>query len=134
MSSKFYAEAEKKAEETAKICKITDSYEIQKIKCVELENLMKEEGRELVDSLNIMGGDIQKAMVNGLLQGINTSHRYLQGEFWGVMLKLIKAYGASEFHDPRNKWAVDMCKRMAMAGEDPRTEEVLYEHKKAHTY
>jgi hypothetical protein len=134
MSGKFLTEATLKAKELAEICDITDSGEINKLKCEKLKELMKVEGRELVDSLNVVGHDIEKAVLDGLLEGINTSHRYLQGEFWGLMLKLIKAYGDSKFHDARNKWAVDMCRRMAKAGEDPRIEEVLDEHIKSNSY
>lgn len=130
MSSKFYYEAEKVAKETAAECEITDSLKVREMTCENLKSLMVQEGQELTEALNVMGSDIQEAVVSGFLEGIQSSHRYLQGEFWTVMLKIIKAYGDTDRFDARNEWAVQMCKRMAIAGGDPGTEKVLEEHKK----
>jgi len=128
MTENLYRKAEKEAKKVAEICKIDNGWEIRKITCEHLKELMVEEAKTIVDSLNIMGGDVQEAVLEGMLEGINKSHRSLQGEFWGVMLKLIKKYGESKYFDPRNEWAVKMCRRMAIAGEDPRTKEVLESH------
>lgn len=134
MSSKTYENAKAEAQEYAKFLEITDSMEIRKMTCENLQKSMKEIGSDIVDSLNIVGSDVQEAAIKGFLKGINSSHRYLQGEFWGVMLKIIKAYGETEHFDARNEWAVHMCKRMAIAGEDPDTAELLFSHRNRYKY
>jgi len=131
MSAGLYDIAEKEAKEMAEMLKITDSWKIREMTLENLKKLMVEKGAELVESLNIMGNDVGDAVVDGLFTGIINSHRYLQGEFWPVMvkvLKLIGKYGDTNSFDGRNQFAVEMCKRMAIAGEDPRTMEVLQKH------
>jgi len=118
MSENLYYKAKEKAEETARICEITDSGEIRKIITEELTKLTQEMSETLVDTLNCSGGGVHEAVLEGFLAGVNRSHRYLQGEFWSTMLKVIKKYGESEYFDARNEFAVKMCKRMAEAGEN----------------
>ena len=134
MSSKLFDAAWEKAETMAKACKITDTSKIREMACDYLKEETQKYGQELVDSLNIMGGDVQQAVLDGLSEGLNRTHRELQSEFWKLMLKLITRYGNLKYHDGRNKWAVDMCKRMGMAGEDPRTEEILNKHIEDHRF
>lgn len=134
MSSKIYNDAQAKAKEDAADCEITDSMEIRKMTCQNLQASMKEVGSDLVESINTIGSDVQEAVIKGFLEGVNSSHRYLQGEFWGVMVKIIKEYGEKEHFDARNEWAVQMCKRMAIAGEDPGTAELLFSHKNRYKY
>jgi hypothetical protein len=124
----LYWEIDKEVREVAKNCDITDVCEINKMICTRLKEKMVEEGRKIVDSLNIMDSDVKNAVMEGLLNGIFSTHRTLQGDFWDGMLKLIKKYGETKYFDARNEWAVKMCQRMAMAGEDPRTDEVLKKH------
>lgn len=123
--SALYNRIEKKVNDAAKEFGITDSCRIREMICDGIRDEMVEEARTLTDTLNTMGNDIQEAVINGFLDGLKYSHRYLQGEFWGAMLKIIKKYGETEHFDARNEWAVNMCRRMAMAGEDPRTKELL---------
>ena len=117
MSSEIYAAAKEKADDMAKCLKIEDGFEIRKMTCEYVKKAMVKEGQEIVDTLNIMGGDFHTAVLEGMLEGIQTSHRHLQGEFWLVMLKLIKKYGETDRYDGRNQFAVKMCQRMAEAGE-----------------
>jgi len=123
--SKMYIELEEEARETAKEYGVTDPCRIREMVCIRIKGKMIEEAQKLTDTLNSMGNDVQEAVINGFLEGLQRSHRYLQGEFWGAMLKIIKKYGETEYFDARNEWAVKMCARMAMAGEDPKTEEIL---------
>jgi len=123
--SEMYRRIEKEVTAVAEEFKITDSCRIRGMVCEGIQKEMTKEAQKLTDTLNTMGSDIQEAVINGFLDGLKYSHRYLQGEFWGAMLKIIKKYGETKHFDARNEWAVKMCARMAMAGEDPNTEEVL---------
>jgi hypothetical protein len=51
--------------------------------------------------------------VEGLFEGIQKTHRYIQGEFWTVIAKIIDKYGKTEFFDARNEFAVQMCQRIS---------------------
>ena len=113
----LYHEAEKKAKEVAESCEITDSCEITKMICEEMKREMVEIGKTLADALNVMGNDVQEAVQEGLLEGLQRSHRELQSNFWQSMLVVIKKYGDSDLFDGRNEWATKMCKRMAVAAE-----------------
>ena len=90
------------------------NFEDSAIKREWMDQKFKEEmgklGQTLVDSLNTMG--CTELATEGLVQGILQTHRYLQGEFWTVMVNVIKAYGKTEYFDGRNEFAVEMCKRM----------------------
>lgn len=113
----LYREAEAIAKNHAEALGITDSWEIRKLICEELKKEMVKVGQALTDSLNIMGGDIEEAVQDGLLEGLQRSHRELQSNFWKSMLIIIKKYGDTEYFDGRNGWAVEMCKRMGIAAE-----------------
>lgn len=130
MSAGIYHIIEENVKEVAASFNITDGSTIRQMINEELKKKMKEKGRELVDTLNIMGGDVQEAAKEGLLEGIMSSHPYLQGEFWSVMLKIIDGYGKNKFVDARNEFAVEMCQRMAVAGDDHQTREVLKDYVK----
>ena len=122
--SGIYYEVKEEIEKRAALLEITDHNEINEMINERIQERSIEMFRSIIETLSMTGGS-GDAVKSGLQEAIRTTHRYTQGEFWSAMLKVIKAYGDSEYHDPRNKFAVDMCKRMAMAGEDPRTEEVL---------
>ena len=79
-----------------------------------LDELLVSAVETIMDELN--GGNPQD-VARVMLGQITKSHRFLQGEFWSSMLKVIKQYGELEHFDPRNEFAVKMCKRMAEAGE-----------------
>ena len=101
--------------------------ELSKIKREETVKRISEAVQQLIDTTN--RGN-KEELVEGLMDGFLRSHRYLQSEMWQVLLDFIKAYGEQEHFDARNGWAVDMCKRMHMAGYDPSTDEVLKKHYK----
>ena len=130
--STLYHSAKAEVEKITEACEITDRIEIDKMIMERIKTKMVEVGEMLTDSLNIMDEDVHKTVVEGLLQGINRSHRYLQGEFWQNMLKVINEYGNNKHFDGRNHYAVEMCKRMAIAGEDSRTMDVLQKHLEDH--
>lgn len=68
--------------------------------------------KELVDAFN---GSHSESVIDGMLQGIVGSHRYLQGEFWIGMRKLVEKYSQldeSMYFDGRNQFARQMCERM----------------------
>ena len=50
-------------------------------------------------------------IAEGIYKGITNEHRFLQGEFWVVMEKVIAKYQDAPC-DPRNEFATDMCKAM----------------------
>lgn len=130
--SDLYWETKKEIDTFAKNLKIDDHNTIREMVNEKMKEKMTGMMKQVIDTLSMTGiGDITQGSVT---EALRTTHRYTQGEFWGTMLKVIKAYGEQEHFDARNKWAVDMCKRMAMAGEDPRTEEILKQHIKDTTY
>ncbi|MFW6219611.1 MAG: hypothetical protein ACOC33_02080 [bacterium] len=49
-------------------------------------------------------------LAKAIFDGISKQHRYLQGEFWLVFAKVIQMYSETEWVDPRNKFAKDICK------------------------
>ena len=113
MSSIWY-EAEQEAKAISGVEEI-DSHERRNI----IEGILKKKVTELterlVDGFNTMGSE--DVVREGMFDGIQRSHRYLQGEFWKGMLKVIKNYGENKHFDARNEFAVKMCKRMGEAGE-----------------
>jgi len=75
--------------------------------------------KELVDAFNSTGsGDI---VVDGILDGITHSHRYLQSEFWAGMICLMERYSQLPDHyfDPRNELYKTITKRMGRVAHDP---------------
>ena len=72
---------------------------------------------ELVELTNSTANDAE-IIAEGIYQGIAKSHRYLQGEFWIVMEKVIRKYQDAP-SDPRNQFAKDMCRAM-IKGNDER--------------
>lgn len=72
----------------------------------------------IVDDLNASGS--KNLVVDGMLQGIIKSHRYLQGEFWMAMSQLCKKYSELDdrYFDERNRFAKDLAKRMAEGAEN----------------
>ena len=80
---------------------------------------------ELIDVCNSTVG--KDPFVKGMVDGINSQHRYLQGEFWNLMTKVIDQYSKQNDNhfDGRNEWARDMCKRISFAVNNPQKIETL---------
>jgi len=128
--SDLYYEAKKEAESMTKSCDITDSEEIRGMTEEYLEKKVIKNMKLIIESLSMT--TLDKVVISGVTEALRTTHRYTQGEFWGSMLKIIKAYGEQEHFDARNEWAVKMCQRMAIAGENPQTDELLDQYIKDH--
>ncbi len=81
----------------------------------ELTNLM----REVVDAFNCTAYKTEAAAA--MLDGINTSHRHLQAEFWDGMIKMMSMYSQQEdrFFDARNEVYKVIIGRMAKVALDP---------------
>lgn len=81
---------------------------------------IKELAMTLVDSLNTMG--VENSFVEGFMQGLHSSHRELQSNFWKMVLKLMKdnaTLDTSRYFDGRNEWTKNMCKCAYIAGYSP---------------
>lgn len=80
--------------------------------------MVSETAAQLVDDLNASGS--KDKVVDGIIQGLTKSHRYLQGEFWMAMIEVCKKYSELEdrYFDPRNAFAKDLAKRMAEGAEN----------------
>lgn len=84
----------------------------------------------VMDLIDVCNSTLGKApFVNGMIEGINSKHRYLQGEFWNLMTKVIDQYSKQDnnYFDDRNEWARDMCKRITFAVNNPHKIEHLME-------
>lgn len=81
----------------------------------ELTNLV----REVVDAFNCTAYKTEAAAA--ILDGINTSHRQLQAEFWEGMIKMMSMYSQQEdrFFDGRNEVYKVIIGRMAKVAFDP---------------
>ena len=70
----------------------------------------------LVRLTNSFGSD--KAVADGILEGIQKSHNTLQQCFWRVMQQVVKGYGESKYTDLRNDASVEYCKATARIADD----------------
>lgn len=83
----------------------------------ELTNLM----RKVVDAFNCTAYKTEAAAA--ILDGINTSHRQLQAEFWEGMIKVMDKYSQQDEHqffDGRNANYRELIGRMAKVAYWPR--------------
>ena len=81
----------------------------------DVSNLM----RKLVDAFNASGSS--DVVIEGMLDGINRSHRHLQYEFWNNFIVLMDKYSSQDedrFFDGRNLVCRQMTQRMALASCD----------------
>lgn len=71
--------------------------------------------RELVDAFNSSAS--QDVVITGMLEGITTSHRFLQTEFINGLIKLFDQYAELDerYFDGRNQAYKYVCDRMAKA-------------------
>jgi len=78
----------------------------------------------IMDLVNIMGSD--KAVVEGILESLQGTHRTLQQNFWRVMIQIMKQY--SEWRsDLRNEGSVTFCKAVKeMLEKNPEKEYLPY--------
>lgn len=113
--SELWYEAEKEAKKLS-FFETLDSHERRKLIESKLKKKASELSEKLVDAFNTMG--VEKIVAEGILEGIQKSHRHLQGEFWTGMLNVMEHYGKTKWFDPRNEFAVKMCQRMAKAGNE----------------
>ena len=75
--------------------------------------------KEIVECTNASG--YQDQIVEGIVKGISSSHRYLQGEFMMALGKALTEYGKSHT-DARNEYGVKMAGRMGVASGHPQFE------------
>jgi len=130
----LYYKVKAEIDEIAKNCEITDREEIRKMFEERLEAAIKDMLQPVIETLSMTGLDdvIKRAM----LRTINTTHRYTQGEFWTMMMKIMDAYGEQEerYFDARNEWCKNACKRMGIAGRYPELDDKLFDHQKSHKF
>jgi hypothetical protein len=73
---------------------------------------------EVVETTNRMRTDNVAAL---MLEAVNHSHRYLQGEFIQALINFMRLYGDQSgnprYEDGRNEWALKAAKRMADAAQ-----------------
>ena len=78
-----------------------------------VENGVRERAKELmaelIDLTNASGSEIP--VKEGILEGIHTSHRALQSNFWDIMVKVVTEYTQSDRFDARNEWCKNLTAR-----------------------
>jgi hypothetical protein len=72
--------------------------------------------KELVECTNSTG--YRKQVIDGIVQGITSSHRQLQSDFMLALVKALEEYG-NIATDLRNEYVVNMAKRMVVAAQRP---------------
>ena len=75
--------------------------------------------KELVECTNSTG--YRKQVIDGIVQGLTSSHRQLQSDFMLALVKALKEYGNTAT-DLRNEYVVKMAQRMVVAAERPDVE------------
>ena len=115
----FTREAEAEVEELR-----TGGYDIseEELRDRKKEIIVNKVAGAIASIADVLNGGDQKDVVEGMLLGLRTTHRYIQGQFWQGMLEFIKQTGDLDTgmnFDGRNEWTKDLCKRMAVAGWNP---------------
>ena len=75
--------------------------------------------KELVECTNASGH--QEQVIEGIVNGLTSSHRYLQGEFMQALSKALAKYSTTHT-DARNEAGVRMAGRMAQIALHPEIE------------
>lgn len=66
---------------------------------------------KVIDLTNVMSSDVEKAVEEGILQGIMGEHRTLQASFMRCLINALKRYGETDYYDLRNEAAVKWAKK-----------------------
>ena len=72
---------------------------------------------KVIDLTNVMSSDVEKAVEEGIFQGLMGEHRTLQASFVRCLIRALKRYGDTDYFDLRNEAAVKWA-RKATEGDD----------------
>ena len=103
-------EAQEKASKLKESCKFDDK-EFYQCRNEMVKEAVSLNVKELVECTNASG--YQDQIVEGIVDGLAKSHRYLQGEFMMALGKALVEYGKIST-DARNQAGVEMSARMGI--------------------